>query len=74
MSTKVRAVAAFALTTALTSSAPAQAGSHSHVYDRDSGACAHQVSGTIRRIEAGACTTSGITIGEPILIRLLATS
>ena len=43
MSTKVIAVAAFALTTALTSPAPAQAGSRSHVYDRDSGAHAHQV-------------------------------
>jgi hypothetical protein len=36
-------VAAFALTTALGSSVPAQAGSRSHVYDRASGAYAQQV-------------------------------
>jgi hypothetical protein len=42
MSTKAIIVVAFALTTALTSPAPAQTGSRSQAYDRSAGAYAHQ--------------------------------
>jgi hypothetical protein len=49
MSTKATmVVAAFALATALTSPAPAQAGSHSQAYDRPTGAYAQQVKRTHR--------------------------
>jgi hypothetical protein len=47
MSTKaMMVVAAFALATALTSPAPAQAGSRSQAYDRPTGAYAQQVKRT----------------------------
>jgi hypothetical protein len=49
MSTKaIMVVAAFALATALTSPAPAQAGSRSQAYDRPAGAYAQQVKRTHR--------------------------
>ena len=49
MSTKViMVVAAFALTTALSLPAPAQAGSRSQAYDRPAGAYAQQVKRTHR--------------------------
>ena len=49
MSTKaIMVVAAFALTTALTSTAPAQAGSRSQAYDRPAEAYAQQVKRTHR--------------------------
>ena len=49
MSTKaMMVVAAFALATALTSPAPAQAGSRSQAYDRPAGAYAQQVKRTHR--------------------------
>ena len=49
MSTKATmVVAAFALATALTSPAPAQAGSRSQAYDRPAGAYAQQVKRTHR--------------------------
>ena len=49
MSTKATmVVAAFALATALTSPAPAQAGSRSQAYDRPTGAYAQQVKRTHR--------------------------
>ncbi len=48
MSTKAIMVVAFALATALTSPAPAQAGSRSQAYDRPAGAYAQQVTRTHR--------------------------
>jgi hypothetical protein len=43
MATRAIMVVAFALTTALTSPAPARTGSRSQAYDRDVGAYSHQL-------------------------------
>jgi hypothetical protein len=75
MSTKpIMVVAAFALTTALSLPAPAQAGSRSQAYDRPAGAYAQQVKRTHRVHRSRNAYNIRVAIEGPILIRSFATN